>query len=518
MVSPLAYFVLLIWPLVVFFLFKRFTLQEALVWSIVVGYLLLPQISWFDLPLLPPYDKQTANSLSAALMCYAVGLAGIRQREMLAKRAPHRAPVPEDGADATNEFVVRRGKILFWGLLALMFGAAWVTTLTNGERLVQGTRVLSALKPYDAFAITLRLLITITPFLLARRFLATSESHVVLLKIVVIGILAYSLLALWELRMSPQLNKQIYGFGPHRWSQHVRGDGYRPIVFMHHGLRLAILFTMASLAAMALWRENLKEHDRVKWLVASIYLLVILFLCKSLGAFVITLLLLPVVFLLGTSVQLYLAAILAGIILVYPMMRGAGLVPTQFIYNAALSIDEKRAHSIQYRFDNEDILLEHANKKPVAGWGTWGRNRVFNEKGVDIAATDGLWVIIVGVYGWLGYIARFGLMSISIILLSLNRKRFSLTPATAGLSIVVAGAMVDLIPNSTSSPITWLLAGALMGRYQTAKVANETVPQAHRRRAAPPPREATGGPVVASKPSAGSRFDRPLHQRRPREG
>ena len=517
MVSQFAYFVLLIWPLVVFLLFKRLPLQEALVWAIVAGYLLLPQISWIDPPLLPPYDKLVAVNLSAALMCYAVGLAAARQRAFIAKNFPSRRPSAEDSTYEPDDFVVRRGRLLFWGLLALMFGATLITAMNNSEKLVQGTRVLSGLKTYDAFSMSLGLLITIVPFLLARRFLATSESHVVLLKILVLAMLAYSLLALWELRMSPQLNKQIYGFGPHRWSQHVRGDGYRPIVFMHHGLRLAILFMMASLAAMALWREKLSQSDSIKWLAASIYVLIVLFMCKSLGAFVIAFVLLPVVFMLSARLQLLIAAVFVGIILVYPLMRGAGLVPTNLIYKTALAVDAKRAHSIQYRFGNEDELLAHANKKPIAGWGTWGRNRVFNEKGVDIAATDGLWVIIVGVYGWLGYIARFGLMGISIILLSMNRKRFQLTPATAGLAVVVAGAMIDLLPNSTSSSITWLFAGALMGRYQTAIA---TTQETGKRRTAVGRSRASDEdetPVIADQPPSG-RFNRPLHQRRPREG
>ena len=206
------------------------------------------------------------------------------------------------------------------------------------------------------------------------------------------------------------------------------------------------------------------------------------------------------------------------------MLRGSDLVPTQSIYMRAVAkIDEKRADSLLFRFDNEDELLAHANKKPLAGWGTWGRNRVFNDKGSGIAATDGYWVIVVGVYGWLGYIAQFGLMGIATILLAVNRRRLQVTPATAGVAMVMAAAMIDLIPNATTSPVVWLFAGALMGRYQTAEA---TVKETNIRKAAQMRNERSPSPVAAredaseeatAQPARG-RADRPLHQRRPREG
>ena len=515
MPSQFAEIVLFSWPLVVYFLFKRLPLQEALAWAVVAGYLLLPNIVGFDLPLVPPFDKELTINLSAAVMCVATGLATSRHRGAGSRRSPSRSEPDEDvPADA---FVVRRGTIIFWSLLTIMFTATLITTLNNSEPLVRGTRFLSGMKMYDVLSINMALLINITPFLLARRYLATPEAHIAILKIFVLACLCYSVLALWELRMSPQLNKQIYGFGPHQWSQHVRGGSYRPIIFMSHGLWLAIIFAMSALAAMAIWREKLKSSDSGKWLLASLYLFVIVFMCNSLGAFVITVLLLPLVFMFGVGLQLFLAAIVSGTILLYPMLRGAGLVPTEAIYNIAASIDEKRAASLLYRFENEDELLAHANNKPLAGWGTWGRNRVFNEKGGDIAATDGFWIIIVGVYGWLGYIAQFGLLGVSTILLAMNRKRLQLTAATSGIAVVMAGALIDLIPNATTSPVLWLFAGALMGRYQTAvAVTKET----NVRKAAA---KETDTSEEDRQPATARRSEsevqkRPLHQRRPREG
>lgn len=524
MISQFAYLVLFSWPVVVVILFSRLGFREALCWSIISGYLLLPNIIGFDVPLVPPYDKQLVVNFWPAVMCIALATAAMR-RKKIAEMLGRSGGMGQHDPCLDEEFKVRRGKVLFWTLIGIMFCATVITATNNGEALIRGTRVLRGLKMYDVLSINLALLITIIPFLLGRRFLSTPESHVILLKVMVVACIGYSLLALWEVRMSPQLNKQFYGFGPHRWSQAIRGDSYRPIVFMQHGLWLAIILVMGTLSAMALWREKLKESDGLKWLLISLYLFGCVFLINSLGAFLIIVMLLPLVFFLGIGMQLLMAAIISGIILTYPLLRGSGLVPTDAIYNATAKINVKRADSLLYRFENEEELLAHANAKPVAGWGTWGRNRVFNERGGDIAATDGYWVIIVGVYGWLGYIAQFGLLGLATIFLAARRRSFEVTAATAGIAMAMAAALIDLIPNATQSPVTWLFAGALMGRYQTAVavVKEKNVRKAAQARTRGGTTEAEDETPDASEIPGQTvttrlRGDRPLHQRRPREG
>jgi hypothetical protein len=61
------------------------------------------------------------------------------------------------------------------------------------------------------------------------------------------------------------------------------------------------------------------------------------------------LLLLPVVLFLSMRLQLIVAAAVAGTILVYPLLRGADLVPTQPIINLVEQIDLGRAGSLQFR-------------------------------------------------------------------------------------------------------------------------------------------------------------------------
>jgi hypothetical protein len=218
---------------------------------------------------------------------------------------------------------------------------------------------------------------------------------------------------------------------------------------------------MAVLAACALWRQALRDRvQTAPWLAATLWLAVTLVLSRNLGATALALLFAPVLLFTPPRLQVLIAVAFAGMVLTYPMLRGAGLVPTDTIHALALSVSEDRAASLKFRFDNEDTLLARANEKPLAGWGTWGRNRIYDpDTGRDLSVTDGIWVITIGSYGWFGYLAQFGLLSVPILLLI--RRDSTLAPAASGMTLVMAANLVYLIPNSALSPIGWLAAGAI---------------------------------------------------------
>ena len=130
-----------------------------------------------------------------------------------------------------------------------------------------------------------------------------------------------------------------------------------------------------------------------------------------------------------------------------------------------------RAQSLGYRFLNEDMLLERAADKPLFGWGAWGRNLLYDpETGEALTISDGQWIITIGQSGWLGYIATFGLLCLPIFALWWRYRqvrRMPRIPAQAGLLALILGAnLVDLLPNATLIPFTWLLAGALLGHAE----------------------------------------------------
>ncbi|GHG11583.1 hypothetical protein [Paracoccus aerius] len=456
MISMIA---VLSWPVVVFWLFASRPPAAAVTAAIVGAYLLLPRNFSIELPAVPSLDKDSIPALAAVLAAAT-----------LARPMPHKALAP----GMVLPGLWPRSRMLRI-LLVMMLAGAVATILTNGDTLRYGPIILPALRPYDAASFLGITLFTLLPFLLARKYLAHPVAQRTLLIGLVVAGLLYSLPALYEVRFSPQLSRDIYGYFPHDWRQHLRAGGFRPVVFLHHGLWLAIFFCGSLLASLALWRSS-SGKDRMRWLVASSWLFMTLVLSKGVGALGIGLLLGAIIVFLPVRLQVIGASALAATLLVFPMLRGADMVPTDTALILAEGVDPDRAASLRYRFDNEDILLDKANDRPVFGWGGWGRNRVFDSEGEDLSVTDGYWVIVIGTQGWVGYLAQFGLLLLPMIFLGMRWKQLALTPETAGLTLALTANMIDLIPNATLTPVTWLLAGALAGRLELGRI-TDTVGQ-----------------------------------------
>ena len=68
-----------------------------------------------------------------------------------------------------------------------------------------------------------------------------------------IGGLIYIPLCLYEIRMSPQLHNTIYGFYQHDFVQTMRAGGWRPTVFLQHGLAVGLFMSVTSLIGAWLW-------------------------------------------------------------------------------------------------------------------------------------------------------------------------------------------------------------------------------------------------------------------------
>ena len=435
------------WPAVVLILAQKYRAPLACTLALLLGYLLLPTSTSFDLPVFPALTKNSIPALSVLLFMVLMGITRSRDDEL--------SLLPKN-------WVVRVA------LLSYVLGVL-MTVLTNGDYLRYGPTTLPGLRIYDGLSQVLGAIIALLPMLLARKFLARPEHHVLLLQVLCIAALGYSLLALIEVRLSPQLNMWVYGFFPHSFLQHVRSGGWRPLVFLDHGLILSLFFSMSVFAAAAMWRWESKNRGR--YVAAMLWLLVILVLSKSLGALLITLMLLPVAMMLPARSQLIVAAVFAGIVLVYPMVRSAGLVPINRLHNMAEQIDPARAASLQVRLENEESLLRKAHARPIVGWGGWGRSRVYDpETGRDMSITDGYWIIALGVGGWVGYLSIFGMLCLPIALLLRRCKQYQIGVETGVLALILTANLIDLVPNSSITPITWICAGALWGRLELGRV------------------------------------------------
>lgn len=465
--NALAYLMLAIWPLVSWQLWQRLDHGRALIWTVLGGYLLLPPLVRIDLPALPDLDKASIPNLAA----FFFAVFALRDRISY---------LPRSGL----------GRLM----MALFVLSPFATVLTNADPIAAGPEAIAGMRIYDSFAAVANQALVLLPYFLARHYMAQPGAPQDTLVALVTAGLVYSIPMLVEARLSPQINVWVYGFFQHDFSQMMRMGGYRPIVFLPHGLWVAFFAFMAAMAGLLLARTA-PRAGRQKQIAIAIYLLAMLIICKSAGPSLYTLACLPLVLLASARMQVRVAALLAGIVILYPILRGADLVPVEGIIDLARGISADRAGSFAFRIDNEDQLLAHAAERPWFGWGGYGRNLLYDPySGKSMTIADGYWIIILGIYGWVGYLAEFGLMVLPLLLLAREVSRKGADPlplATGTLALIYAVNLVDLLPNATSIPFTWLMAGALLGQAERLRAERLAV----RRIGAQ--RSGTGSPAAA---------------------
>jgi hypothetical protein len=351
-------------------------------------------------------------------------------------------------------------------LLVLLIGP-FVTSMFNTDPIQIGETFLPGVGSYDALSASVTQFIFVLPFFLGRNFLQSSEDNSDILRVLVIAGLAYSVPMLFEIRMSPKLHNWIYGYNQFSFAVESRYGGFRPVVFTENGLDLAFFAMTTAVAAAALWRTQTRIGRFVPGGITA-YLSFVLMLCKSMGALLYGAVLVPLVRWASPRLQLRVACVLAALAFSYPMLRVADLIPTTSILEAASAMSTERADSLKTRFDNEDQLLERAWQRRWFGWGRYGRNRVYNGyMGRDSSITDGHWIITIGIFGLVGFVAEFGLIALAVFRAAAALK-FATTMQDAtylgALALIVAINNFDLLPNASISPWTWLLVGSLMGR------------------------------------------------------
>jgi hypothetical protein len=445
----IAYLVLLAWPFVAWQLYRRLDPARALIWTILAGYLILPPATKIDFPVVPDFDKDTLPALTAL----ALSLFLLRDRVSL---------LPSSIT----------GRIL----ILLFILSPFVTVLANTDPIRIRAGDISGMRIYDSVAAVANHIIYALPLFLGRRYLATPQAARALLMALVAAGLAYSLPMLIESRLSPQMNVWVYGFFQHDFFQTIRQGGYRPVVFLPHGLWVA-MFTLMCLAASAVFLRLGPAEARPKQLMIFLYLLVLLVICKSAGVLVYAMAMLPLILLAPRRLQLLAAAVVAVVVMTYPLLRGAHLVPLDRILEFAQNLSPDRAWSLQFRIENEEILLAHASERPWFGWGGYGRNFTYDAiTGQRLNIADGAWIIQIGTYGWLGYIVEFGLLCLPLWLLgreAVAQPSRAFSPELTGLAMIFAFNMLDLLPNGTLVPLSWLIAGSLLGQAEALRAARK---------------------------------------------
>ncbi|SDD24503.1 hypothetical protein [Ruegeria marina] len=450
MPNPVAYLMLMLWPLVCVALFVRLPVRHAIIWGILGGYLILPPVAELDLPLIPSLNKDSIASVATFLACLVIA----RQAVPLLPRArPVRVLVAAFILCAVPTVLTNREPLIF----EVLAGSEPIRFITNQ---------IPGLGLRDLLSIMIGQVIVLLPFFLGRAHLSDENGlRAIILGLAVAG-LAYSLPSLFEINFAPVINIFVYGFFQHDFSQMIRDGGFRPIVFLPHGLWLAFFMVTALISAAALARAS-QDNERLKWGMATLYLALVLNACKSLAALMYGMALVPVVLFLRRKMVIRLALAIALLAITYPALRNLGLIPLDAILEKAAGISAERAQSLEFRFTNEELLLDRAHDKPWFGWGGWGRNLELDpETGMIISIPDGAWIIVFGTFGWLGYIAQMGLLAAPIIMAALHIRKTppeSVSDALAPIAVILAATMTDMLLNATLTPFTWLCAGAVVG-------------------------------------------------------
>ncbi|MEM8676179.1 MAG: O-antigen ligase domain-containing protein [Cyanobacteria bacterium P01_G01_bin.67] len=437
--------VMIAWIPIVFYLFIRFKTQEAVIISFIVAWLFLPQKAGFSFPGLPDYERMSATvyGILLATIIYDV--------QRITKFNYHWLDIP----------------MTIWCI------SPFFSSVTNG------------LGAYDGLSSSLFQTVSYGgPYFLGRIYLGNLTGMRKLAIGILLGGLAYVPFCLYEIRFSPQLHNKIYGYHAHSFAQTVRFGGFRPTVFMEHGLAVGMWMMAASLIGLWLWKTRVVDYIfgiHIKWWVGI--LVTTFILSRSTGAYGLLVIGIAILFSawqFRTSLSL-LVLIAAMVFYLQQNVSTSSNLSENIINTLDSVVPAERIQSLEYRFENEELLKEKAQERIVFGWGGWNRNRVYDydRQGnlVDITTVDSLWIIAFGRNGLVGLISLFSSILIPANLFALQyfpgRTWSNIKVAPAAVVVVVVTLyMLDCLINDMPNPIFILAIGGISGLLVEASLPN----------------------------------------------
>jgi hypothetical protein len=271
--------------------------------------------------------------------------------------------------------------------------------------------------------------------------------------------------------MSPQLHLKLYGFTQHAFAQTRRFGGFRPIVFMQHGIALGVWMIAAAMTAWWMW---LCGAFRQRWLLPGVVwvlvLMVTVVLCRALEAAV--LMLVGMVVLLAikyfpTFIRVAAVLVLALTPPIYAYVRAEGIWSGEAMVQLASRISVDRAASLEFRLKNEELLLARARQNPILGWAGWNRYQATDEFGRVISVPDQQWIIAFGKNGLVGLMSFQAMLLLPILLLMKRIPiRYWSQPAAAPaavLAVIVGLHLWDCLLNAMVNPMFMIACGAITG-------------------------------------------------------
>lgn len=441
--AQLAPYLVLAWLPIGMFLFVRLPRAVAVLAIALLGSLFLPEIQWapvqpgapgpFRLPMIEPTK---VNMISYTLLaCWLIFDGGRRDHIRF-----HWADLPTLG----------------------------MVVITAGSCILNGQNSNDTF-----FEFRSSFLIWGVPYLIGRLYLGGGDGLRLATAALAIGGLLYIPFCLLEVRISPQLHNMAFGFQQHSFLQTVRLGGYRPMVFLQHGLAVGIFMSVATLCLFWLWWSRVWPLPSLPALLRNWPLLTVAalagatLLCKSFGALALC----------GAAIgsllvgeRMRTSLLVWGMLMVppaYVFARSTGMLPADTIVQLiGRQVDAERSESFEYRIINEDKFMEAMGGNKITGMGGGGKMHPRDHIGRPLIA-DGLWIITFFASGWVGLIALVGFFFVPAArFLSLcpseSWSHPSVAPAAAA-AVVLAVLMIDCLLNSMLIPPYIMLAGGLNG-------------------------------------------------------
>lgn len=465
MLAPLVSIILIAWFPVAILLFSKMPTRRAVIFGVLAATMFLPMS---ELPMsLIPGRKDVLINLGLLL----AGLL-MDPHPLLAFR-PRLVDLP----------------------IAVLCATPFISATING------------LPVYNACSSSLAAFVTWgVPYLIGRAYLTDFAAIWQLAHGIVVAGLIYAPGCILEMFLGPQLHERIYGFPAFAdYLQSIRGSGYRPNMFMQHGLMVSTFMCCAAMMALWLWRG--KAFRKFMGLPAGVTvagLTLVAIGCKSAGAMILMLVGVGVLLFTRYTRRGVLVYLLAAAPVAYILARTiGGWTGENAVQLSNDLLGEDKGGSLQVRFGNENILVERAMLKPIFGYGTDGDFLIkdFNRRVVSIP--DGLWIIAVGGGGLVGLSALFASLLLPPILL-LRRfpaKTWShpAMAAPAALSVFLITYAIDCLMNAMINPI-YLVA---LGSVGALAVARNPMPRRAAARLRPQGRSPSM-PTVTRRPQPGN--------------
>lgn len=404
---------------------------KTVLWLYLLGQLFLP-VATFDLPGYSDFSKSATIHIGVALGTI------LFDSTRFARVRPHLVDVP----------------------IACFCAVPFFTSIANDLGAYNG--VSSTLQQTVMYGL---------PYMTGRMYFADVQRQRLLATGIFVAGLLYVPLCLIEIRLSPQLHRWLYGFHQHDFIQTVRYSGYRPMVFMNHGLMVGLWMSAACLCGLALWRARaLRTVRGIPLAPLLLTLLATTVLCRSTGALI---LLAAGVAILWTTIRFrtqipFLLVICVPI--AYVAIRGTGVWDAQEAIEFAHTFGAERAESVEFRIDNENLLSARALEQPLLGWGGFGRSMIREnpeDPSQNLIVVDGLWILVLGMYGLVGLAAYMGTFLVPLVAFARAHPprtwhRRELAPAAA-LCVVAGLFWIDCLMNALVNPIYFLALGSLAG-------------------------------------------------------